>query len=163
TIMYLQISSCPHFVIFSTRLPGYFYENAPSWIFIACVAGVQIFAMFMSIFGVRGLDATAIGWGWGIIVLLISTVMFMLLDIVKVAIIRRWSFELTVKLYPTKSRKAELETRLAKKAIKDRVNINIEKARKVLYMTLGLVAWRKAAAASQKLVTGNSSSTVAIN
>lgn len=27
TILYLQISSCPHFVIFSTRLPGYFWEK----------------------------------------------------------------------------------------------------------------------------------------
>ncbi|KAJ3090911.1 hypothetical protein HK100_007321 [Physocladia obscura] len=112
--------------------------------------------MFVSIYGVRGLKATAIGWGWGVIVLLISACMFMLLDVVKVAIIR-------IKLYPTKSRKADLKVRLAKKAIKNRVNENIEKARKVLYMTLGLVAWRKAAASRQKLLTGNGSSTVDFN
>ncbi|KAJ3243004.1 hypothetical protein HDU77_010577 [Chytriomyces hyalinus] len=143
TIMYLQISSCPHFVIFSTRLPGYFYENAPSWVFILAVAGTQVFAMFMSIYGVKVFEATAIGWGWGVSVLAISTIMFMLLDIVKVAIIRSWSFELTVKLYPTKSRKALLEERVAKRVVKERALTNIAKCRKVLYMTMGLVAWRR--------------------
>ncbi|KAJ3076582.1 hypothetical protein HDU98_002102 [Podochytrium sp. JEL0797] len=150
TIMYLQISSCPHFVIFSTRLPGYFYENSPSWVFILAVAGTQVFAMFMSVFGIRGLDATAIGWGWGISVLAISTVMFMLLDIVKVQIIRNWSFELTVKLYPTRARKEELAVRQVKKVLKARVDANILKARKIYYMTLGVVAWRKAVEGKKK-------------
>ncbi|KAJ3005280.1 UNVERIFIED_CONTAM: hypothetical protein HDU68_004676 [Siphonaria sp. JEL0065] len=116
----------------------------PSWTFIIAVAGTQVFAMFMSIFGIRALDATAIGGWWGVGVILVSTVMFMLLDIVKVQIIRRWTFELTVKLYPTKARKAELEVRLAKRAIKARVFENVEKARKTFYMTMAVVAWRKA-------------------
>ncbi|KAJ3252431.1 hypothetical protein HDU77_005136 [Chytriomyces hyalinus] len=165
TIMYLQISSCPHFVIFSTRLPGYFYENAPSWVFILAVAGTQVFAMFMSIYGVKVFEATAIGWGWGVSVLAISTVMFMLLDIVKVAIIRSWSFELTVKLYPTKSRKALLEERVAKRVVKERALANIAKCRKVLYMTMGLVAWRRTYenGGKRKLLVGNSSSTIVIN
>ncbi|KAJ3029761.1 UNVERIFIED_CONTAM: hypothetical protein HDU68_011176, partial [Siphonaria sp. JEL0065] len=129
---------------------GYFYENMPSWTFILVVAGTQVFAMFMSIFGVRALDATKIGWGWGIGVLAVSTVMFMLLDIVKVYLIRKWSFDLTVKLYPTKARKAELEERLTKRAVKRRVDLNVEKARKVLYLTMGVIAWKKAVEASKK-------------
>ncbi|KAI8611537.1 hypothetical protein BC830DRAFT_1084003 [Chytriomyces sp. MP71] len=157
--MYLQISSCPHFVIFSTRLPGYFYENAPSWIFILAVAGTQVFAMFMSIYGVRGLDATAIGWPWGITVLAISTCMFMLLDIVKVQIIRRWSFELTVKLVPTATRKAILQERLAKRVVKERAKSNVAKARKVLYMTMGLVAWQKTMEKRGRKMLPESSST----
>ncbi|KAI8617600.1 hypothetical protein BC830DRAFT_1166862 [Chytriomyces sp. MP71] len=150
TIMYLQISSCPHFVIFSTRLPGYFYENAPSLTFILAVAGTQVFAMLMSIFGVRFFDATAIGWGWGVGVLAISTLMFMLLDIVKVMIFRHWSFELTVKLYPTKARKAILEGRMAKQEAKLRAKGNVTKVRKVLYISMGLVAFKKAAEAGTK-------------
>jgi H+-transporting ATPase len=59
TIMYLQISSCPHFVIFSTRLPGWFWEAAPSWIFVVAVGGTQVFAMLMSIYGIEALQATA--------------------------------------------------------------------------------------------------------
>ena len=57
TIMYLQISSCPHFVIFSTRLPGWFWEAAPSWLFVLAVGGTQVFAMFMSIYGIEALQA----------------------------------------------------------------------------------------------------------
>ncbi|KAJ3064169.1 hypothetical protein HDU98_000123 [Podochytrium sp. JEL0797] len=144
TIMYLQISSCPHFVIFSTRLPGYFYENAPSWIFVLAVAGTQVFAMLVAIFGISAIDATPIGWRWGITVLCISTVMFMFLDIVKVWILRIWSFELTVKLFPTKTRKAELVTRVAKKTLKARVDSNVDKARKIYFMAMAVVAWQKA-------------------
>ncbi|KAJ3076581.1 hypothetical protein HDU98_002101 [Podochytrium sp. JEL0797] len=160
TIMYLQISSCPHFVIFSTRLPGYFYENAPSWSFILAVAGTQVFAMFMAIFGIRDLDATAIGWAWGVSVIAVSTIMFMLLDIVKVQIIRNWSFELTVKLYPTRSRKEELQTRVAKKTLKARVDANVDKARKIYFMAMAVVAWRKAVEQSKKRVGGGKSDVV---
>ncbi|KAJ3076585.1 hypothetical protein HDU98_002105 [Podochytrium sp. JEL0797] len=159
TIMYLQISSCPHFVIFSTRLPGYFYENAPSWTFIIAVAGTQVIAMFMAMFGVRELDATAIGWKWACAVIAISTLMFMLLDIVKVWMFRIWSFELTVKLYPTASRKEELETRVAKRIVKARVYANIEKLRKVYYMSMAVVAFEKAVAARKKTARAGASTT----
>ncbi|KAJ3222546.1 hypothetical protein HDU81_009814, partial [Chytriomyces hyalinus] len=163
TIMYLQISSCPHFVIFSTRLPGHFYENIPSWTFILAVAGTQVFAMFMSIYGVKVFEATAIGWGWGVSVLAISTVMFMLLDVVKVVIIRSWSFELTVKLYPTKSRKAILQDRVAKRVVKERALANIAKCRKVLYMTMGVVAFKRTYEQAAKRRVGASSTTVTFN
>ncbi|KAI8611536.1 hypothetical protein BC830DRAFT_1231865 [Chytriomyces sp. MP71] len=157
-----KISSCPHFVIFSTRLPGYFYENAPSWIFIVAVAGTQVFAMFMSIFGIRFFEATAIGWGWGVGVLAISTLMFMLLDIVKVQIIRRWNFELTVKMVPTVTRKAKLADRIAKRIVKERALGNIAKVRKVLYMTMGLVAWERALKKVSDAKAGSSSATVTV-
>ena len=45
TVMYLQMSSCPHFVIFSTRLPGPFWVKPPSWIFFVAVMGTQVVAM----------------------------------------------------------------------------------------------------------------------
>jgi hypothetical protein len=37
----------------------------------------------------------------------VSIVSFMLLDLVKVFVIKQWSFELTAKLWPTPKRKAE--------------------------------------------------------
>ncbi|RKP39492.1 H(+)-ATPase [Dimargaris cristalligena] len=83
TIMYLHISSCPHFVIFSTRLSGYFWESLPSWIFTIAIMGTQVFAMLISIFGVNGLTAS-IGWGWGCGIMGVSLLYFMVLDIVKV-------------------------------------------------------------------------------
>jgi H+-transporting ATPase len=59
TIMYLNISSCPHFVIFSTRLATWFWKSVPSPLFTFAIIGTQIFAMFMSIFGIKELQATA--------------------------------------------------------------------------------------------------------
>ncbi|TPX33115.1 H+-exporting ATPase [Synchytrium microbalum] len=129
TIMYLQISSCPHFVIFSTRLPTWFWVQLPSPIFVLAVAGTQVFAMFMSIYGIAFFDATAIGWPWGVSVLSISIISFMLLDIVKVLIIRHWSFELTAKLWPSPSRMAKLHKKEEHAAMKKRVDVNVEKLR----------------------------------
>ena len=51
SIMYLQISSSPHFVIFSSRVPCYWYENPPSWIFFVAIIGTQMFAMIITIVG----------------------------------------------------------------------------------------------------------------
>ncbi|KAJ3165318.1 hypothetical protein HK101_000238 [Irineochytrium annulatum] len=142
TIMYLQISSCPHFVIFSTRLPGPFWENMPSIPFIIAVGGTQVFAMFMSIYGVSVFEATPIGWGWGVSVLAVSTVSFMLLDFVKVKIIENWSFEMTAKFWPTKSALEKLAKRKERAIVKERVNKNIDKARQVVKMVTVLHKWK---------------------
>jgi len=57
TIMYLQISSCPHFVIFSTRLSTWWWKSMPSFWFFFAIIGTQIFAMFMSIYGIEFFQA----------------------------------------------------------------------------------------------------------
>jgi H+-transporting ATPase len=57
TIMYLQISSSPHFVIFSTRLIDPFWKNIPSPLFLIAIIGTQIIALFMSVYGVDFLQA----------------------------------------------------------------------------------------------------------
>jgi H+-transporting ATPase len=161
TIMYLQISSCPHFVIFSTRLPGWFWESMPSWVFIIAVGGTQVFAMLMSVYGIDFFQATAINWDWGASILAISTICFMLLDVVKVLVIRNWSFELTARLWPTPSRTAELKRRQIKAAYDAKVKKNLDKVRKVLKIMNVLVAW-KHAAKKRNLVTAptQSASTV---
>ncbi|KAI9300126.1 plasma-membrane proton-efflux P-type ATPase [Cunninghamella echinulata] len=113
SIMYLHISSAPHFVIFSTRVPGFWWENMPSWIFSVCIIGTQIVALFFSVYGVFG-EAEGVapcGYAWGFAVLGISLVYFMVLDVVKVYIFRSWSFELTAKLVPIKSRREKLSNR----------------------------------------------------
>ncbi|KAJ3271173.1 hypothetical protein HK104_004732, partial [Borealophlyctis nickersoniae] len=142
TIMYLQISSCPHFVIFSTRLPTWFWKSRPSLIFTFAIGITQVFAMFMSIYGVDALHAVPIGWGWGVSVICISLISFMFLDIVKVLVIRHWSFELTAKLWPAPARKAEVVKRRARKVIDDRVRINNKKAKKVLLLSRVINAWK---------------------
>ncbi|CAO3694475.1 hypothetical protein G6F70_000287 [Rhizopus microsporus] len=113
SIMYLHISSAPHFVIFSTRVPGYWWKNMPNWIFTVCIIGTQIIALFFSVYGVFGEHegVAPCGYGWGLSVLGVSLVYFMLLDVVKVQIFRKWSFEMTAKLVPTRGRKNKLHTR----------------------------------------------------
>ncbi|CAM0138675.1 hypothetical protein VKS41_008406 [Umbelopsis sp. WA50703] len=115
SIMYLHISSAPHFVIFSTRVPGYWFQNMPSLIFTACIIGTQIVALFFSIYGVFGEaeEVAGCGWAWGMGVLGISLVFFMILDVVKVWIFRSWSFEFTAKLWPSPTRKRTLAARQA--------------------------------------------------
>src|SRR5690606_985322 len=108
-IMYLHISSAPHFVIFSTRLAGHFWENMPSPIFFISTMGTQVFAMLICIYGV--IVGEAIGWIWGIVIIGISLVYFVFLDFVKVWIFKEWSFELTARAWPTKARKTKLAKR----------------------------------------------------
>jgi H+-transporting ATPase len=131
TIMYLQISSCPHFVIFSTRIGTWWWKSMPSWTFFLAIMGTQIFAMLMSIFGVEFLQATAIGPAWGLGILGVSCIMFILLDIVKVAVFRYWNFELTVMLWPTPARRRILADRKAHQIRVGRAQKNWQKLRSV--------------------------------
>ncbi|EXX79171.1 H(+)-exporting P2-type ATPase PMA1 [Rhizophagus irregularis DAOM 197198w] len=140
TVMYLHISSCPHFVIFSTRLSGYFWENIPSITFIIAVLGTQVFAMLISIYG---LLTPKIGWGWGVTIICISLGYFVFLDFVKVQLFRYWSFELTAKLWPSKTRRTKLQDRKAYAINHARIVGNISKVRKVVIMSRVLLAFKK--------------------
>lgn len=140
TVMYLHISSCPHFVIFSTRLSGYFWENIPSITFIIAVLGTQVFAMLISIYG---LLTPKIGWGWGVTIICISLGYFVFLDFVKVQLFRYWSFELTAKLWPSKTRRTKLQDRKAYAISHARIVSNISKVRKVVIMSRVLLAFKK--------------------
>ncbi|CAO3591116.1 unnamed protein product [Absidia cylindrospora] len=110
SIMYLHISSAPHFVIFSTRVPGYWWENMPHWLFALCVLLTQVLALFFSVYGVfgEGEGVAPCGWPWGLAVLGISLVYFMFLDVVKVYCFRYWNFEMTAKMVPTRGRRNKL-------------------------------------------------------
>ncbi|KND03421.1 plasma-membrane proton-efflux P-type ATPase [Spizellomyces punctatus DAOM BR117] len=160
TIMYLQISSCPHFVIFSTRLPTWFWKSIPSPVFAFAIIGTQIIAMFMSIYGVEFFEAHPIGWGWGVSVMCISLVMFMILDIVKVFVIKKWSFELTARLWPSPKRRAELEKRIARKVELTRVMANWAKARKVVLMSHAILAFKSKKTLAATKANGDSSTTI---
>jgi H+-transporting ATPase len=132
SIMYLHISSAPHFVIFSTRLSGYFWENLPSPIFAIVIIGTQIIALLMVIFG--GLTPK-VPAGQAIVVLLISFIYFIILDVVKVQLFKYWSFEMTATLVPTQVRRTKLAARNATRAQQQRVWNSIDSVRKVAVMT----------------------------
>lgn len=112
-LLLTQIYIAPHFVIFSTRVPGYWWKNIPNWLFTVCIIGTQIIALFFSVYGIFGEHegVAPCGYPWGLAVLGISLVYFMILDVVKVQIFRCWSFEMTAKCVPTKARRTKLADR----------------------------------------------------
>ncbi|KXN74725.1 proton ATPase [Conidiobolus coronatus NRRL 28638] len=142
TIMYLHISSCPHFVIFSTRVPGYFWTNLPSWIFFCAVMGTQVFAMLISVLGVPGLT-TAIGWGWGFSIIALSLAWFIVLDFVKVQVLRVWSYELTVRCFPTPSRRHKLKEQKQRIEVEKRLNTSVKKVKLALTVVEAIGALSK--------------------
>jgi H+-transporting ATPase len=144
TIMYLQISSCPHFVIFSTRLGTWWWKSMPSIVFLTAIIGTQVVAGAITLLGPAFLEAVPIGWGWTLGVLAISLIMFMLLDVVKVYTFKYWSFELTTKLWPSASRKDKLAARQARKIVTDRAELNFKKLRRAVLVNSAVRAFQSA-------------------
>lgn len=97
-----------------------------------CIIGTQIIALFFSVYGIFGEHegVAPCGYPWGLSVLGVSLVYFMLLDAVKVRIFRSWSFEMTAKAVPTKGRKAKLAQRKASKT----KGLEVEEAWKKIQM-----------------------------
>ena len=141
TIMYLQISSCPHFVIFSTRLSTWWWKSMPSMTFLTAIIGTQIIAGVITVCGPEWLQTVPIGWAWTWAVLGVSGVMFMLLDIVKVVTFKIWSFELTAKLWPSKSNRNKLLKREQEKLDSVRIEANVKKVKRAFTVLRAMNAW----------------------
>ncbi|KAI9299004.1 H(+)-ATPase [Neoconidiobolus thromboides FSU 785] len=133
SVMYLHISSAPHFVIFSTRLSGFFWENLPSWFFFVAVMGTQVFAMLITIFGIPELIKD-VGAAWGFGVIGVSLAYFFVLDFIKVLVFRYWSFEFTAKVWPSPSRRSKLAQRKIDVQNIARLKTNVDKLKKVLHL-----------------------------
>ncbi|KAF9119576.1 hypothetical protein BGW39_000212, partial [Mortierella sp. 14UC] len=131
SVMYLHISSAPHFVIFSTRLTGYFWVNLPSPMFATVIIGTQIIALLMVVFG--GLTPK-IPFSQAIVILLISFAYFIFLDVVKVQLFKMWSFELTAKFVRTPARRKKLVERTARKKQQVAVWRDIDRVRELVLM-----------------------------
>jgi len=141
TVMYLHISSAPHFLIFATRIPGHFWENIPSPLFVTSIIGTQIFALLISVFGWL---SSSINLLMAVIILLVSLGIFIFLDFIKVLIFKNWSFELTARLWPTSKRRTKLAERKEQHAKNKRVNENFSRLRKVLIMMRVIKNFREA-------------------
>ena len=133
TVMYLQMSSCPHFVIFSTRLPGPFWTKPPSPIFFVAVMGTQVVAMFFAIYGVL---SDAIGWPSSLAIMGVSLVYFMFLDQIKLLVYKYWSYELTVKMWPTAARRQVRAEKRALKATADRFARGARAGRRLIHAAM---------------------------
>ncbi|ORE11319.1 plasma-membrane proton-efflux P-type ATPase [Rhizopus microsporus var. microsporus] len=91
TIMYLHISSAPHFVIFSTRTNTFWWKSMPSLVFSVIVLGTQVIALFLSVYGVgQSQNISGIGWPRGLIIIAISLAIFLIIDLIKVLTIFIW-------------------------------------------------------------------------
>lgn len=131
TLMYLHISSAPHFVIFSTRLAGFFWEQLPSWFFFFAIMATQVLALVMSVTGIPTImEKIPVGIAFG--VLAVSLLFFMILDVVKVFVMHSWSFQLTATFWPTPSRRSKLAQRKLAVADKLRLINNVKKIKKVM-------------------------------
>ncbi|OLY83967.1 putative cation-transporting ATPase [Smittium mucronatum] len=128
SIIYLNISSAPHFVIFSTRLSDFFFMNVPSFTFSFAVISTQVFATILCSVGIKGF-VDKIGFAWGFSLLGISFIFFVILDVVKVYVMRFWSFELVATLWPTKAHRTKIRKRVAQNARLDRVSKTVQKIR----------------------------------
>lgn len=65
TLMYLKLSVAGHLTIFVTRTRGPFWSIRPSRILFGAVAGTQLLATLITVYGVF---MTPIGWGWALFV-----------------------------------------------------------------------------------------------
>ncbi|OMJ14015.1 putative cation-transporting ATPase [Smittium culicis] len=128
SIIYLNISSAPHFVIFSTRLSDFFFKNMPSLTFTVAVISTQVFATILCAVGIEGF-VDKIGFVWGSVLLGISFLFFIILDVVKVYIMRYWSFELVAKMWPTRKHRNKISNRIKQKKRSDRISITLQKIR----------------------------------
>ncbi|KAF9121902.1 hypothetical protein BGX30_002310 [Mortierella sp. GBA39] len=88
SIMYLHISSAPHFLIFSTRLKGYFWQSMPSLMFTIVIVGTQVVALLMVIFGWL---TPKVPVDQALAVFGISFVSCVVLDVIKVLVFKYWT------------------------------------------------------------------------
>ncbi|KAK3815630.1 MAG: H(+)-ATPase [Linnemannia elongata] len=88
SIMYLHISSAPHFLIFSTRLKGFFWQSMPSLMFTVVIVGTQVVALLMVIFGWL---TPQVPVGEAMAVFGISFVSCVALDVIKVLVFKYWT------------------------------------------------------------------------
>ncbi|KXN74726.1 proton ATPase [Conidiobolus coronatus NRRL 28638] len=142
SIMFLHIKVLPHFVIFSTRVEGFFWTNFPSWIFFGVIMATQVFVIILCAIGAPGF-ITGIGWGWAFATIGVAIVWFVVLDSVKVFMFRIWNFELTATLVPTPSRRSKLAVKRENAARRQRLNRTIAQFKIGLTMTEAIRAFQK--------------------
>ncbi|KAF9574128.1 hypothetical protein EC968_007380 [Mortierella alpina] len=142
SIMYLHISSAPHFLIFSTRLTGYFWENLPSPLFTAVIVGTQVVALLMVFFG---WFTPAVPVTQALAVFGISFASCVVLDIIKVQIFKYWSHgSHSLACAPCGPRRRMLKKRKLDEVQQERVWRNIHQLHLVALKAKVVVALRDA-------------------
>ncbi|KAF9960609.1 hypothetical protein BGZ70_008554 [Mortierella alpina] len=149
SIMYLHISSAPHFLIFSTRLTGYFWESVPSLMFTSVIVGTQVIALVMVIFGWL---TPAVPVGQALSVFAISFVSCVVLDFIKVQVFRLWTKGSdSLSCAPCGPRRRMLQKRYRDAAQQKRVWKSIDTTREIVLKTQVLLALRDGHASGGKM------------
>ncbi|KAG0054103.1 hypothetical protein BGZ83_011987 [Gryganskiella cystojenkinii] len=142
SIMYLHISSAPHFLIFSTRLTGYFWESLPSFVFVVVIIGTQVVALLMVFFGWL---TPAVPIGQALAVFGISLVSCVVLDVIKVQIFKYWTIgSHSLSCAPCGPRRKMLQKRRREEAREQRVWMNMEEVLEIGLKTKVIFALLKA-------------------
>ena len=90
SMMYLKLSVAGHFLIFITRTKGHFWSYRPSNILLAAVLGTQTVATIIAVFG---LLIPPIGWKLALFVWVYAMASFVLTDLAKVFLFKRFERE----------------------------------------------------------------------
>ncbi len=90
SMMYLKLSVAGHFLIFITRTKGHFWSYRPSNILLAAVLGTQIVATIIAVYG---LLIPPIGWRLALFVWAYAMAAFVLTDLAKVFLFKRFERE----------------------------------------------------------------------
>jgi H+-transporting ATPase len=85
SLMYLKLSVAGHLTIFITRTRGPFWSHRPSRLLLGAVAGTQLVATLITVYGVF---MSPIGWKWALIVWGYALAWFLVNDRVKIAAYR---------------------------------------------------------------------------
>ncbi len=90
SMMYLKFSIAGHFLIFITRTKGHFWSYRPSNILLGAVLGTQIVATIIAVYG---LLIPPIGWSLALFVWAYAMAAFVLTDLAKVFLYKRFERE----------------------------------------------------------------------
>jgi H+-transporting ATPase len=93
SMMYLKLSVAGHFLIFITRTKGHFWSYWPSNILLAAVLGTQIVATIIAVYG---LLIPPIGWRLALFVWAYAMVAFVLTDLAKFFLFKRFEREVKI-------------------------------------------------------------------
>ena len=90
SMMYLKFSVAGHFLIFITRTKGHFWSYRPSNILLVAVLGTQTVATIIAVYG---LLIPPIGWSLALFVWAYAMVAFVMTDLIKVFLFKRFERE----------------------------------------------------------------------
>ncbi len=85
SLMYLKLSVAGHLTIFITRTRGPFWSQRPAWILLGAVAGTQLVATLVAVYGVF---MAPLGWNWALAVWGYALAWFLVNDGIKLAAYR---------------------------------------------------------------------------